>query len=41
VVERIRAHDPGLRHEFLDSWFDPATRERMQKIVTELRERTG
>jgi enoyl-CoA hydratase len=41
VVERIRAHDAALRHEFLDSWFDPPTRARMQRIVTELQGRDG
>jgi enoyl-CoA hydratase/carnithine racemase len=39
VLERIRAHEQGLQHEFLDSWFSPATREKMQGIVDELRNR--
>jgi len=40
VVERIGAHEEVLMHEFLDSWFTPGTREKMQGIVEELRNRS-
>jgi enoyl-CoA hydratase len=41
VVERMRAHDGELAHEFLKCWFSPDTRERMRGIVDQLRSRTG
>lgn len=39
VVERMRAHDVGLAHEFLDGWFAPATHERLRAIAAELSSR--
>jgi enoyl-CoA hydratase len=39
VVERIRAHERELMHEFLDSWFSPATQARLAGMVEELRDR--
>lgn len=37
VAERIRAHERALAHEFLESWFSPATRRRLETIAAELR----
>jgi len=37
TVERIRALDTQFEREFLDSWFSPATRERIRGIVERLR----
>jgi len=37
TVERIRAHEASVTHEFLDSWFSPGTRERLRRIVEQLR----
>lgn len=37
TVERIRAHESRLAHEFLDSWFSAETRERLRTVVAELR----
>jgi enoyl-CoA hydratase len=39
VVERIRAHEQALAHEFVDSWFSPSTQSRLHGIVDELRNR--
>ena len=39
VLERMTAFDQALMHEFLDAWFSPETRERVQTIVDELRKR--
>jgi enoyl-CoA hydratase len=40
VVERIEARDQALKQEFLDSWFAPATRERLSGIAAQLRGRS-
>src|SRR5262245_14993966 len=37
VVERIRAHNQLLLPEWLDGWFSPDTRARIQGIVAELK----
>jgi len=39
TVERIRAHEPSLTYEFLDSWFSSETQQRLRSIVEELRSR--
>jgi enoyl-CoA hydratase len=39
AVERIRRHEAERAGDFLDSWFSPATRERLRGIVQELRGR--
>jgi len=41
AVERIRAHDAAHRNEFLDCWFAPATRHRIEEIVAGLTARNG
>jgi len=41
AVERIRAHDAAHRGEFLDCWFAPATRHRIEEIVAGLTTRNG
>lgn len=41
AVERIRAHDDAHRDEFLDCWFAPETRRRIEEIVTALTSRNG
>lgn len=41
TVERIRAHEGQFKHEFLDGWFSPETRERIGAIVDGLRARGG
>ena len=40
TVERIRGNDPQFTQEFLDRWFSPETRDRMRRLVEELRERS-
>jgi len=37
ALERVPGREDKLRHEFLDCWFAPETRERMQAIVDQLR----
>jgi enoyl-CoA hydratase len=37
VIERIRAHNQLLLPEWLDGWFSPDTRARIQGIVAELK----
>jgi enoyl-CoA hydratase/carnithine racemase len=37
TVERVRAHDPQFTEDFLDSWFEPGTQERIRKVVEGLR----
>jgi enoyl-CoA hydratase len=37
----MREQDPRLAHEFLDRWFSPPTRERIERVVHELRERSS
>ena len=39
AVERIRANDALLLHEFLDCWFSPQTRGRIEQIVSDLKAR--
>lgn len=39
AVERIRAHDHAHRDEFLDCWFLPETRRRIEEIVASLKKR--
>jgi len=39
VVERIRAHDAELACEFVDRWFSPETRVRLERIAAELKSR--
>jgi enoyl-CoA hydratase len=39
AVERIRAREAGLVHEFVDAWFSPETRKRLEGIVAELKSR--
>ena len=41
AVERIRAHDDSHRDEFLDCWFAPQTRRRIEEIVASLTTRNG
>jgi len=41
VVERIAAREQALSHEFLDSWFAPASQERLRRVADGLRERSG
>ncbi len=36
AVERMRAEDDARREEFLDAWFAPGTRARVQEIVERL-----
>lgn len=36
TVERIRAYDAQFLDEFLDGWFSPGTRARVESIVSEL-----
>ncbi len=36
AVERIRAHDDAHRGEFLDCWFAPETRQRVEAVVASL-----
>ena len=38
AAERIRAHDTAFVRDFLDGWFAPATRERIQGIVASLQQ---
>ena len=35
--ERIRANDPQFTEDFLNSWFEPGTQERIRKVVAGLR----
>jgi len=37
AVERVPGREDKLRQEFLDCWFSPETRERMQSIVAQLK----
>jgi enoyl-CoA hydratase len=37
TVERIRAHDPQFTEDFLNSWFEPGTQERIKQVVAGLR----
>ncbi len=37
TVERIRANDPRLTDEFVEAWFSPETRRRVEGIVDGLR----
>lgn len=39
TAERIRAHEARLEPEFLDAWFAPETRARIQGLVVQLRAR--
>lgn len=39
AIERIRAHEAASMHEFVDTWFSPATRERLERIAAGLRDR--
>lgn len=41
TVERMRASEAFFRPEFLDCWFSTATRQRIQKVVDGLRQRSG
>jgi enoyl-CoA hydratase len=36
TVERIRAYDAPFADQFLDSWFQPSTRERIREVVAGL-----
>jgi enoyl-CoA hydratase len=37
TVERIRAYDPQFTRDFLDAWFTPSTRARIQHVVDAVR----
>jgi len=39
IVERIREKDQLLMSEFLDCWFSPETRDRIEEIVADLKAR--
>ncbi len=41
TVERIRAYDAQFGDEFLDCWFSPGTRARIEGIVADLRARSA
>lgn len=41
ITERMRANGPVLVGEFLDAWFSPGTRGRMEQIVADLGKRGG
>jgi enoyl-CoA hydratase len=41
AVERIRAHDDAHRDEFLDCWFAPETRRRIEAVVASLTAKNG
>jgi enoyl-CoA hydratase len=38
TAERIRANDPQYAVDFLDSWFEPGTQQRIRTVVEGLRE---
>ena len=40
VVERIRSRGPMLDAEFLDAWFSPSTRARVEQVVAELKSKS-